>query len=226
MWCESHSVVSDSLHPHKLYNPWNSPGQNTGVGSGSLLQGLFPTQRSNPGFLHSRKILYQLSHQGSPKKLEWVAYPFSRGSSLPRNWTGVSCIAGGFLTSWATREARALPNSSSGSARWESYRIKVLPISCSMWDPCHGPRGSFTSKLNRRCSEPLPAWVFPASSWSGYVIRPQVIPRPCTVLPEAELHNALPALLPLRPSPLPTAPHRLNSTLRMGNLLQTTQIAH
>ena len=43
---ESHSVVSDSLKPHGLYSPWNSPGQNTGVGSLSLLQGIFPTQVS------------------------------------------------------------------------------------------------------------------------------------------------------------------------------------
>ena len=41
---ESHSVVADSLQPHGLYNPWNFPGQNTGVGSRSLLQGIFPTQ--------------------------------------------------------------------------------------------------------------------------------------------------------------------------------------
>ena len=46
---ESHSVVSDSLQPHGLYNPWNAPGQNTGVGSLSLLQGIFPAQGSNPG---------------------------------------------------------------------------------------------------------------------------------------------------------------------------------
>ena len=48
---------------------------------------------------------YQLSHMGSPRILEWVAYPFSSGSSRPRNWTKVSCIAGGFFTSWAIREA-------------------------------------------------------------------------------------------------------------------------
>ena len=48
-----------------LYSPWNSPGQNTGVGSLSLLQGIFPTQGSNPGLLHCRRILYQLSHKGS-----------------------------------------------------------------------------------------------------------------------------------------------------------------
>ena len=63
---ESHSVVSDSLWPHGLYSPWNSPGQNTGVGSFSLLQGIFSTQGSNPGLPHCGRILYQLSHQGSP----------------------------------------------------------------------------------------------------------------------------------------------------------------
>ena len=141
---ESHLVVSDSLWPPGLYSPWNSPGQNTGVGSLSLLQGssqprdwtqvsclagglftswatqkpkntgvdslsllqwIFPTQETNWGLLHCRQILYQLSHTGSQTILEWVAYPFSNGSSQPRNQTGVSCTAGRFLTSWATREA-------------------------------------------------------------------------------------------------------------------------
>ena len=58
--------MSDSLQPHGLYSPWNSPGHNTGVGSLSLLQGIFPTQVSNPGLSHCRRILYQLSHKGSP----------------------------------------------------------------------------------------------------------------------------------------------------------------
>ena len=49
-----------------LYRPWNSPGQNTGVGSRFLFQGIFPTQGSNPGLPRYRWILYQLSHQGSP----------------------------------------------------------------------------------------------------------------------------------------------------------------
>ena len=57
--------MSDSLRPHGLYNPWNSPGQNTGVGSLSLLQGIFLTQELNQGLLHCRQILYQLSYQGS-----------------------------------------------------------------------------------------------------------------------------------------------------------------
>ena len=95
---ESHSVMCDSLQLHGLYSPWNSPGQNTRMGSLSLLQGMFPTQGSNPGLLYCRQILYQLSHKGSPRILEWVAYPFSSGSSQPRNRTGVSCIVGRFFT--------------------------------------------------------------------------------------------------------------------------------
>ena len=77
---ESCSVMSDSLHPHGLYSPWNSPGQNTGVGSLSLLQKIFPTQGSNPGFLHCRQILYQLKYKGSPgipgscSKLLWSKF--------------------------------------------------------------------------------------------------------------------------------------------------------
>ena len=99
------SVVSDSLGPHGLYSPWNSPGQNTGVGSFSLLQGIFPTQGSNPDLPHCRQIFYQLSHKGSPRILEWVAYPFSSRYSQPRDQTGISCISGRFFTIWAIREA-------------------------------------------------------------------------------------------------------------------------
>ena len=62
----SRSVVSSCLRPHGLYSPWNSPGQTIGVGSLSLLQGILPSQGSNPGLPHCRRILYQLSHQGSP----------------------------------------------------------------------------------------------------------------------------------------------------------------
>ena len=91
-----------TLQPHGLHSPWNSPGQNTGVGGLSLLQGIFPTQGSNPGLPHCRWILYQLSYQGSPRILEWVAYPVSSGSSWPRNQTRVSWIAGGIFTNWAT----------------------------------------------------------------------------------------------------------------------------
>ena len=110
--------VSNSLWPHGLYRLWNSLGQKTGMGSLSLLQGIFPNQGLNPGLPHCRQILYQLSHQGSPRILEWVAYPFSRGSSRPRNWTRVSCIAGRFFTSWATRGALNIVNSLSNISTW------------------------------------------------------------------------------------------------------------
>jgi len=78
--------MSDSLQPHglqpaRLLCPWNSLGKNTEEGFHVLLQRIFPTQSSNPGLPHGRPILYCLSHQGSPRILEWVAYLFSRGSS-------------------------------------------------------------------------------------------------------------------------------------------------
>ena len=76
--CESvcPSVVLNSLwlhglEPTNLLCPWNSLGKNTGVGSHSLLLGIFPTQGSNPGLLHCRLILYRLSHQGSLNCCEW-----------------------------------------------------------------------------------------------------------------------------------------------------------
>ena len=99
---ESRSIASSSLWSH---GRWNSPGQNTLVGCCSLLKAVFLTQGSNWGLLHCRQILYQLNHHGRPRILEWLAYPFSSISSQPRNWTWVSCIASGFFTSWATREA-------------------------------------------------------------------------------------------------------------------------
>ena len=91
----------NSLQPHGLYTPWTSPGQNIGMGSLSVLQGIFPTQGSNPGLPHCRQILYQLSHKGSPRILEWVAYLFPSRSSRPRNQTQVSCVVGGFFTNWS-----------------------------------------------------------------------------------------------------------------------------
>ena len=65
---KSRSVVSNSLQPHGLYSPWNSPGKNTGVDSLFLLQGIFPIQGLNPGLSHCRQILYQLSHNCSIKR--------------------------------------------------------------------------------------------------------------------------------------------------------------
>ena len=78
-WWFSRSVVSESLQLQewcsaRLLCPWDSPGKNTGVGCHFLLRGIFPTLESNPGLLHCRCTLYQLSHQGSPKA--WEMLPF------------------------------------------------------------------------------------------------------------------------------------------------------
>ena len=70
---KSRSVFSNCLRLHGLFSSWNSLDQNTEVDSLSLLQGIFPTQASNPGLSHCRQIIYQLSHKGSPRILEWVA---------------------------------------------------------------------------------------------------------------------------------------------------------
>ena len=94
--CESCSVVSDSLRPHELYSPRNSPGQNTRVGSCSLLQRIFPTQGSNPGLSHCRRILYLLSPQGSHQEDTMQNFsvwkelgktdPFSREKTVSEDW--------------------------------------------------------------------------------------------------------------------------------------------
>ena len=107
-----------------LCNPMDYTGQNTGVGSLSLLQGIFPTLGLNPGLPHCRQILYQLSHKGSPRILEWVAYPFSRVSSQPRDRTRVSCIAGRLFTNWAMREART------------KSVISLISLLAVWWCPC------------------------------------------------------------------------------------------
>ena len=135
----SPAMQADSLPAEPQGKP-----KNTVVDSLSLLQQIFLIQELNRGLLHCRRILYQLSYQGSLEKtkwseghsvmslcdpmdytvhgnlqariLEWVAVPFSRGSSRPRDWTQVSLIDGGFFTSWGTRETqtsddRFAPNS-------------------------------------------------------------------------------------------------------------------
>ena len=82
---ESCSVMSECLQSLGLYSPWNSPGQNTGVGSCSLLQGIFPTQGLNPCFAHCRRIIYQLSHQGSPMLIRLCSKSFKL--SVSSTWT-------------------------------------------------------------------------------------------------------------------------------------------
>ena len=79
---ESCSIVSDSLQPHGLYTPRNSPGQNTGVGSLSLLQGMFPTQESNLGLLHCKLTLYSWTIRKAHKVFNWLCLSFSLDLNL------------------------------------------------------------------------------------------------------------------------------------------------
>ena len=108
MKSESCSVMSNSLQPHGLYSPWNSPYQNTGVGNLYLLWGIFPTQGLNPGLLIAGGIFTKWTTREAQEN-EWVAYPFSSGSSQPRNQTGVSRIAGRFFTSQGSQMVKNLP---------------------------------------------------------------------------------------------------------------------
>ena len=79
--------MSDSLRPHGLYSLWDSPGQNTGMGSLSLLQGIFLTQGWNQGLLHCRRILYQLSTQGRLERSLKVSLSESLEAVKGARWT-------------------------------------------------------------------------------------------------------------------------------------------
>ena len=85
--CKVTSVMSDSLWPYgpqptRLLSPRDSPRKNTGVGSHSLLQGIFPSQGSNLGLLHCRWIFYHLSDQGSPLYILAPPSPICNSSSV------------------------------------------------------------------------------------------------------------------------------------------------
>ena len=112
--------------------PENSPG----VGSCSLLQGIFPTQGSNPSLLHCRQILYQLTQHGSPRMLEWVAHPFSRGISWPGNWTRsaelkadslLAELSGKHLvTKWCSTLCDSMDCSPPGSSAHGIFQARIL----------------------------------------------------------------------------------------------------
>ena len=128
------STLCDPLRPHGQYSPWDSPGQNTGVGCRSLLQGIFPTQGSNPGLPHCRQILYQLSHQGSP--LLWWRFflivTLLTASDLPTKSTHYTS----FIIQYR------------GDNRWENPTIfKFSFILVPWWSVQHGTemRNSFFS---------------------------------------------------------------------------------
>ena len=111
--------MSDSLRPHGLYglySLWNPPGKSTRVGSLSFLQGIFLTQVSSPGLPHCRWILYQLSNQGSPRILEWVAYPSSEDLPDPGIEPGSPAL-----------QVDSLPTELS----WMDPRVLIKSVRCS-----------------------------------------------------------------------------------------------
>ena len=109
---ESHSVMSDSMRPHGLFSPRNSPGQNTAVGSLSLPQGVSPPQESDPGLLHCRWPLYELSHKGSPGLRTNIKDQWNRTESREKaqtNWfptTMLQLLHGGGRTVSSTNGAQ------------------------------------------------------------------------------------------------------------------------
>ena len=104
-----------SLQPHGLCSPWNSPGQNTGVGSLSLFRGIFPSQGTNPGIPHCRQIIYHLSHKGSltasRKDLLTGAHnlQFSSIHSLSYVWLFATPWTGGRQTSLSITNSQGIP---------------------------------------------------------------------------------------------------------------------
>ena len=149
------SLIGSSVHG-------DSPSNNTRVGCHAILQGISPAQDLNPGLLHCRCILYPLGHQGIPRILQWVAYPFSRGSSRPGNPTRIFCIADWvfFLllfnnsadwvfTRWATKEVPSVQFSRSvlSDSLWPHESQHARP-------PCPSPTPGVHSnsrQSNRWC---------------------------------------------------------------------------
>ena len=161
---------------------------------------------SNPGLLLCGRILYQLSQQRSPRILKWIAYPFSRGTSRPRDRTGVSCIAGGFLTNWAIREAWIirsnempsfclinLRNSRSALDREESsWAIRVRKTSFpgpSLWLPPGGAALHWTQLPGRRASPSFASLGKLREDWSSNKNEPEI--KPWQRDPKAERTESL-----------------------------------
>ena len=125
MKSESRSVMSDSLQPHGLYSPRNSLGQNTGVGSLSLLQGIFPTQGLNPDLPQCRQILYQLSHKGSP------------GSGillLKKSWTKVSPVYVPPYSLALTKHCNSPKRLDQSLSRVQKWGRLPVPLILKRWD--------------------------------------------------------------------------------------------
>ena len=128
------TLVSNSLRPHglqpaRLLCPWDSPGKNTGVGCHSFLQGIFPTQGSNPGLPHCRQILYRLSHQGSPS-VEYVSHHTRNPRLLLKStlW-----LMAGFKSTCGHRSRVSLQKTSSFLLRNHHFLRQDKPMRSRCW---------------------------------------------------------------------------------------------
>ena len=143
----------------------DSPGRNTGVGCHDLLQGISPIQGSKPGLLHCRRILYYLSQQRSPRILQWVAYPFSRGSSGPCNQNGVSCIALSEVAQLCPTLCKPLDCSLPGFSVHGDFPGKNTGVGCHALVDCSLPGSSVHGSLQAKILE----WVaMPSSRGSSH----------------------------------------------------------
>ena len=152
---------SPTLWPHGLFSPSQNPGVGSfSLGRLSLLQRIFLTQGSNPGLLHWSNpgllhcgwILNQLSQQGIPEVLEWVAYPFSSRSSWSRNWTRVFCIAGVLFSNWAKYPGKKI-------SVQKAYKFALLMLilnnsKCAVHETCF-PWGNGDIAWSYHCREHL-----------------------------------------------------------------------
>ena len=134
---ESLSVVSNSLWPQGVYSPWNSPSQNTGVGSLSLLQRIFPTQGLNIGLPHRRQILLPAEPQGKPnsqvkgiRKVERSYFKSSSSEKRPQGWTQTWSQAN--YTEVPASESQHLRRYSNGVC--SSYSVCLKSGGSNVWD--------------------------------------------------------------------------------------------
>ena len=128
-----------SLSRVRLYSSWNSPGHNTGEGSLSLIQGIFPTQGLNPRLLHCRQILYQLSYEGSPTPLliYWLNQSQTHSNSSRRNMALIIHISFGV---WSVQDCSQVLKPSNLSFR----QLSPIPPS-NLWN-------IFTFLYSRNCA--------------------------------------------------------------------------
>ena len=120
------------------YTVHNFTGQNTGVGSLSLLQEIFPTQGLNSGLPLCRWFLYQPSHKGSPRILEWVAYPFSSRSAWPRMWGLLHC-------SWILYQLSY--QGGQGGFHKICHNVTLMVLNWSSWEAAKAKRNFWPSSV-------------------------------------------------------------------------------